>query len=395
VEKIKMDKKELLRYVGSMQQLISVRPVVYQEGRAEGLKAYEVKNDRLSFSVMAGKCLDLAEVTWQGCHMNFLSKPGLAGRNHYDTNGAEAQRSIMGGMLFTCGLENICAPCEIDGRAYPMHGRIRTTPAEHVSADVRWTEKYGDRAGADDPHCEVDDVQQAVDKTQQTVDRTQRTVDNVRAEAVISGEMREAELFGENMVLRRTVKTTYKVPEIEIRDRITNEGFRKEPMMLLYHFNVGYPFLSEACEIILPTKEVMPRDAAAAKHADAWQRMEKPSDEEPEQVFIHKLAADQEGNTFAAVINETLGLGVKLQFNRKYLPYFMQWKSIASGDYVVGLEPANASVYGKKYHLDRGDLHMLGSFETEDIALKLVFLAGDELKAVKEAAAQLVAEDKN
>ena len=106
-----MVRKELMSYVGSAQQLMSVRPVVYKEGRAEGLQAYEVKNDRLSFSVMIDKCLDIAEVNWKGYNISFLSKPGLTGRNHYDTHGAEAQRSIMGGMLFTCGLENICAPC--------------------------------------------------------------------------------------------------------------------------------------------------------------------------------------------------------------------------------------------------------------------------------------------
>lgn len=355
-----MDRKELLRYVGSMQQLVSVRPVLYREGRAQGLQAYEVKNAQLSFTVMTDKCLDIAEVNWRGYNISFLSKPGLAGRNHYDTNGEEAQRSIMGGMLFTCGLENICAPCSVNGKEYPMHGRMRTTPAEHVGADITWTQ-------GDDSQCEIN----------------------------ISGEMREAELFGENMILRRSIKTTYQVPEIRIKDCITNEGFREEPMMLLYHFNVGYPLLSEMCEIVLPTKEVIPRDAAAAQHEQAWGRMEKPADNEPEYVFLHRLASDKDGNTFAAVINEQLGIGVKLQFNQKYLPYFMQWKSIASGDYVIGLEPANSSVLGKKYHLQRGDLHTLSPFETEEIELRLTFLAGEELKKVKQEAAQLLACDKN
>lgn len=50
-----MVRKELMSYVGSAQQLMSVRPVVYKEGRAEGLQAYEVKNDRLSFSVKISK----------------------------------------------------------------------------------------------------------------------------------------------------------------------------------------------------------------------------------------------------------------------------------------------------------------------------------------------------
>ena len=40
--------------------------------------------------------------------------------------------------MFTCGLENICAPYSSQGKDYPMHGRIRTTPAEHTGAWARW-----------------------------------------------------------------------------------------------------------------------------------------------------------------------------------------------------------------------------------------------------------------
>ncbi|XCP84136.1 aldose 1-epimerase family protein [Roseburia hominis] len=346
-------KKELLSRVGSMQQLMYVRPLKYEEGRAEGMKAYEVKNGPLAFTVLADKCLDITDVSFMGCNMNFLSKPGLMGRNHFDTNGDEALRSIMGGMLFTCGLENICAPCQADGKDYPMHGRIRTTPAEHVSADAKWNgEEY---------------------------------------EAVLSGEMREAELFGENLVFRRRIETQYGKNQIHIVDEVTNEGFRAEPMMLLYHMNVGYPLLCEKSEILLPTRKVTARDAAAEGHTGNWNHMESPRDGETEYVFLHELAADEEGNTFAAVINEALGIGLKIEFNQRNLPYFMQWKSIASGDYVVGLEPANSSVYGRLYHMKQDTLHTIDAFETEQMELTLTFLQGAELQEVKKEVKKLLA----
>ena len=341
-----MDKKTLLSFVGSIQQVMHVRPVTYEEGRSRGMKAYEVKNGPLQFTVLADKCLDIAYVSFLGHNINFLSKPGLMGRNHFDTNGSEAQRSIMGGMLFTCGLENICAPCNIDGKDYPMHGRIRTTPADHVCADACWE---GD----------------------------QYTI-------TLSGEMREAELFGENLVLRRKITTAYGQNRICIEDEITNEGFRPEPMMLLYHMNVGYPFLCEDSEIIIPTRKVTPRDETAAAHIENWNKMEPPKDNEPESVFLHDMAADQEGNTFAAIVNSVLGIGLKIEYNCKELPYFMQWKSIASGDYVVGLEPANSSVYGKPYHKKENSLHMIEPFATEKKRIVLTFLTGDKLRQVKE-----------
>lgn len=52
-----MDKKSTLAFVGSMQQLASVRPVIYQEGRASNLTAYQVKNGPIQFTVMTGKAL--------------------------------------------------------------------------------------------------------------------------------------------------------------------------------------------------------------------------------------------------------------------------------------------------------------------------------------------------
>ncbi len=338
-------KKTLLSKVGSMQQLMYVRPVTYEEGRAKGMRAYEVKNGPLKFGVMADKCLDLTDVSFGGHNINFLAKPGLMGRNHYDTNGAEAQRSIMGGMLFTCGLENICAPCRINGKDYPMHGRIRTTPAEHIGARAYWEgEEYI---------------------------------------AEISGTMREAELFGENLVLQRKITTKYGENKICIEDEITNESFRTEPMMLLYHINIGYPLLCEDSEIIISTRKAIPRDETAAPYVDNWNQMEPPKDNEPEYVFLHDMVADQEGNTFAAIINKELGIGLKIEYNLRELPYFMQWKSIASGDYVVGLEPANSSVYGKQYHIEKHSLHQIEPFAVERKRLVLSFLTGSELDEVK------------
>lgn len=347
-------KKHLLSHVGNMQQLMYARPLTYEEGRARGLKAYQVKNGPLEFTVMADKCMDIAEASFCGHNISFLSKPGLMGRNHFDTNGAEAQRSIMGGLLFTCGLENICAPCRIEGKDYPMHGRIRTTPAEHTGADVCWQD--GDYR------------------------------------ITLTGEMREAELFGENLVLRRTITTVYGENKICIEDKISNEGFCPEPMMLLYHMNVGYPFLCEASRIILPTRCVQPRDEIAAAHTGDYSWMGPPKDNEPEYVFLHEMAADSQGNTFAAVLNEELGIGLKIEYNRNELPYFMQWKSTASGDYVVGLEPANSSVYGRSYHIKEHNLHMIEPFATEKKQLTLTFLTGGQLGQVKEEAEKLLEE---
>ncbi len=57
---------------------------------------------------------------------------------------------------------------------------------------------------------------------------------------------------------------------------------------------------------------------------------------------------------------------------------------------MIGLEPANSSVYGRKYHVERNDLHTLKPFEKEKIQLVFTLLEGkEELRAVREEAEQL------
>ena len=334
-----MDRK-LMKYCGSLQQLVYARPVAYKEGRAEHMNAIEAKCGDLFFHSAADKALDITDLTYKGMNMTFLAKPGLEGRNQYDTTGQEAQRSIMGGLFFTCGLENICAPCTIDGKDYPMHGRMRTTPAEHVCTDV--------------------------------------LTDGDEVRLVISGEMREAELFGENLVLRRKIESVLGENSITVTDEIENQAFRPEPLMLLYHCNMGYPFLDESCRLYVPSVKVTGREEFSEEHVDGWDRIDSPKDNEPEYVFIHEMKTDENLDTMVLVANHEQNIGLVIEFNQKNLPYFMEWKSMASGDYVLGLEPSNSSVYGKPYHVEHDSVHYLQPFEKETNVLKFSVVEGKE-----------------
>ncbi|MCH1982560.1 aldose 1-epimerase family protein [Ruminococcus sp. OA3] len=345
-----MKKKELLRKVGSIQQAAFVRPLVFSEGRAGGMRAYEIKNDHLRLQVLPDKCMDISECSYKGINLSFLAKQGLIGRMDYDTHGEEGTASLMGGMLFTCGLENTCLPCSEEENYYPMHGRIRSVPAEYTGADAYWE-------GEDYKIC-------------------------------VQGTMREAKLFGHNLTLSRKIETVYKERSFTITDKIENTSFREEPMMILYHFNIGYPFLQPGCEVVLPSQKAVPRDRAAEKDAHLWNIMEDAAENEPERVYLHELAADRQGNTFACMINRELGLGVKITFNKRYLPAFVQWKSLAAGDYVMGLEPTNSGVYGRIREGSR--LHMIRPFEQEVIRLTVSILEGeDELDAAANEANEL------
>lgn len=321
-----LTKAEILKRVGNIESLASARRIEYKSGRANGLSAYEVRCGRLQFSVLTGKCMDIGGFYLDGVPLHFLAKPGTMAAD-YLPDGPNAARSIMGGLLVTCGLTNV-GPFETleNGRTQPQHGYIRTTPAENDGARGYWD--------GDDYRIEL------------------------------FGEMRETALFEQNLVLRRSITTKLGDPAIIIRDEIENEGASEAPLMLLYHFNAGYPLLGENTKLIVNAESTTPRDDAA-KAGMAQQSpfaFGLPADDFAEQVFYHKLR-EQDGYSHATLYNEPRELALRIDYSAAELPEFCHWKSRASGDYVVGLEPANCRPEGLKKQRESGELRMLAPGE--------------------------------
>lgn len=337
-----MNKRELLSLCGSIEQVAGVRRAEYQDGRASALRCALVKSGPLEYALMLDKCLDPAWITYRGVNLSVLTKPGLQGRNPYDTAGAEAVRSVMGGAMFTCGLDNVHGNRQVDGVEYPVHGRMRTTPAEKVGMDA-WFD-------GDDYRIQV------------------------------RGEMRQGKIFGENMVLRRTVETVYGSRTIRIRDEIENQGFAPEPLCFLYHCNAGYPLLAPGTRVLLPDKSCTPRDSDAERGMEQRFVMGAPRAGEPEQVFQHVLAADENGNTFGAFVNDELGLGLCIRWNVRQIPFMTQWKSAAAGDYAAALEPTNVGFAGRG-----GQVQSLEPFETRVNELSFTVIEGrDEIRGLEQ-----------
>lgn len=327
-----MDHDELNRKTGHLQQLCSIRKVRYQGDAADLQTAYLVENGRLTFTISASLGMDMAELRAGGVNLCHITKPGWL------ANSADYANFIPGGMFFTCGLKNVGPQTAGE----PAHGRQRFLSAENCSQFVGY-----------------------------------------EAETLLLrlyGEVREAGLFSKNLLRKRTITTKYDSGTIVIRDEIENQGFADEEIMLLYHFNAGYPLLDEGTEFIAPSKTQTPRDAAsqAARGESSLFIMDAPRDCYPEQVFYHDLTADQYGNTFCALKNSRLGVALKLSFNKNELPFFTQWKSIASGDYVLGMEPGNCHVEGMDKERERGTLCVLKAGETRSYTVTLDVLSEEE-----------------
>lgn len=257
---------------------------VYTE---RGEKLIFADNGCLSFTVLCDRGMDIYSLRHKGTNISFLSKNGLNGFN------GEFESRFEGGLLYTCGLDTV------GGRKPPVHGKIHNIPA-------RITGVTADETGI----C-------------------------------ISGYARQSGLFGENLVLYRTIKTDYASGLLKIENEIVNEGFTDAEYCLLFHTNFGYPFLDDGAEIIADVTSTVPRTKHAEEGLSDCFKITAPRAGEEERVYFHKVKT---GNI--SIVNKSLAKRVQVKYNSDALPHFIEWKSMASGDYALGIEPSTTTLDG-------------------------------------------------
>jgi hypothetical protein len=302
------------------------------DGKADGLKVIDIDNGNgLFVTLLEGRCLDIASVKYKGVNISFLAKAGYVEASHTNVMHGEFERYFQAGMLYTCGLSTFGPASIKDGATMPAHGRIGITPASDVSASVDW--------------------------------------DN--GVIKVSGDMTQAALFGQNLTLHREITIPLFGGDINIEDTVTNNGFTDEDMMILYHFNFGYPMLSEHLKISVDNSKVEPRDEAAASGVDKWNTFEAPTPARPEEVFYHYPVKGKEGLTRVNLVNDEINIKAQIAFDTDELPELVQWKSMMSGDYALGIEPATARVGGYSAEKEAGRVITLAPDESRTFHLTL------------------------
>jgi len=270
------------RRIGNPAQLCEAMRVTATDGPARGADLIYVSNGRLNFVLNASNCLDILRLWHGGTNIGFLTKNGL-----YTAND-DFSRTFPAGMLYTCGLDNIGAR-----EGFKIHGRIHSVPA--AIKELRADEKG----------------------------------------VKIVGEIRLTELFGENITVTRTVTTSFGSGKLDLHDEIVNNGFKTEKYCILYHVNAGYPLVDDGAEIVGQFDESIARTPWAEKNIGGMFKIDPPSDDIDEMVFFHRQSVPS-----VAIANKKLGKKMTLTYSKDTLPCLIEWKSMGSGDYCIGLEPS-------------------------------------------------------
>ncbi len=284
--------------INNIEQICSVKRLQYSSGRAKGIEILLVNNGRLCFELIVDKCLDIGSLYHKGVNIGFLTAGGINAGEH------DFQHAFNGGFLYTCGLDSL------SNKSLPFHGRIHNTPAEIEKIEVN---------------------ENGIE---------------------IVGTVKQVTLFGEKLTLKRTIKTAVNSDELEVSDEITNTDYVDTQYCILYHTNIGYPMLDEGVTVSAPITSTTPINEFSASKQKSCFVMDEPSPGLKENVYFHTV---EKGDV--TVKNEKLGKEVNITYNEKVLPYLIQWKSMMSGAYALGIEPCTTMLgdYFEKTTIKAGE----------------------------------------
>ncbi len=340
----KSEERQLRVKANDLRGLMSVKDYLYNDGPSRGMRAFDLKNGRgMDVTVLADRGLDIPALYYKGVNLALNNKVAVSSPYLYhEDGGREFVRHFYGGLLTTCGLTYAGSSTDDDGRALGVHGRADHIPAENVSAG---TEYDGDEA-----------------------------VLRVR------GQVREARAFGEHLRLTREITLRTESNCLEIHDVIENLGFVTAPLMMIYHINFGYPMLDTGAMVYVNSGKMEPRTDFAREKMGTWDLIEEPEPGREEQCYFHTQFAD--GDAFAMLHNEKLGLAAAVHFDPRKLPLLCQWKMMCAGDYCLGLEPTTSGVASREDSRKQGILQHLEPGEAKEWTVRVELL--DDADKIRE-----------
>lgn len=276
----------LADWTGDRRQLASVRRIILDEGVERGVAALAFSTGGgLDFWVLTDRAMDIGPLWWDG---RPVAWQGPGGFRHPalvdpDAEGGYGFSRGFSGFLMTAGLDHSRHPA--DGR--PHHGRLPFLPAR--------LRAYGENFDAEEPHlfCE--------------------------------GEIAQWRHGHEHLSLRRRIEAPVGGTSLVIRDRVTNRGATPQRHALLYHVNVGHPFLCPGAKI---TGTASPFNTPLSEP-----RMDALSTS-----ACIPAVAGVDGLADLRLVRPD-GKHLRVAFRMETLPYAQAWTDLRPGTYVASLEP--------------------------------------------------------
>jgi galactose mutarotase-like enzyme len=326
----------------------SIRWRTLRGGVSEGVDVVELDNGQLSLSILPTRGMGIWKGRFHDLPLEWKSPverpvhPAFV--NQLDRGGIGWLHGF-NELLCRCGLSFLGPPGEDQGEKLTLHGRIANLPAHRVEVRV-------DTSGP--------------------------------GSLEVSGVVDECSMFGPRWRMTSTFRLEAGSNRCSIVDEITNLGGQPAELSLLYHINIGRPFLEPFASYSVPSIEVAPRNDRAAEGIDTFQVYGAPTAGFAEQVYFHTPMAAADGWSTALLANAGGHAGFAVHFQTRQLPTFSVWKNtIAEADgYVTGLEPGINFPNFRPFERQQGRLPKIqpGQSYRSELALEVA----DTLESVRQ-----------
>ena len=316
-------------YIGNTSQLASVRRLTVAEGKAKGTGIIEVKTaGGLELEILPDSGLDIGSARYRGVPVSWMCKNGYDSPAVFNPHESEFSCNFPGGLLYTCGLRNVGSGCRDGSDWHTTHGKYHSLAAEQICAEIDG--------------------------------------DNI----IVRGVIRETALFGYVLEVRRTITAPVFGASVTVSDITSNLTPNDEELMRIYHCNFGYPLLSEHARLYFPEdRATLPRSEFAKTGLGREGEFDRPADNEPERVFFHLMKNEYR----VRLDNPEVGIRMDFSWSGDTLPILSEWRSMASGDYVLGLEPTNTYIMGRAAERANGTLQVLKAFDSVKTEVRIAF----------------------
>ncbi|MHB1347817.1 MAG: aldose 1-epimerase family protein [Candidatus Humimicrobiaceae bacterium] len=337
-----MSQKEIMDRIGDISQLGGIKSYELNDGSSRGVRAIDIKTAAgLDMTVAVDRCLDISYLSYKSVPISWRSAMPITHPSYFESKWDEWLRNFYGGLFTTCGFTYAGSPCIDEGIELNIHGRAANLPGYNVCSETVWE-------------------------------------DNT-FKFHVSGKVREVKHGGEKIELSRKITTIMDEPRIIIEDRIKNIGSVKSPLMMLYHFNIGYPIISETSELVEPEADISTKDDISKNNSANFKNFASPTQDCKDELFFHDIEPDSKGYGNIAIVNEKFndgeGIGIWLKYKKDTLPNLTQWKLLRSGgEYVCGLEPGNNFVTTRAQARAEGTLNYILPDEEKTYKLEFAVL---------------------
>jgi hypothetical protein len=303
-------REQLLARVGRLEQVAGIRLIEGGDGAERGVRMLRCATGAgFDFEILVDRGFDIGGAWIGGRPLAWSSPVGLVGPWYCEPEGIGWFRGFPGGLVSTCGLDHTLLGGPDDAtvfnyphratETYGLHGRYTGLPARLAGYGASW----------DGDDCVL----------------------------WAEGEVLQAALFGEQLLLRRRVEADLGGVSLRIADTVTNVGPTPCPHMMLYHCNVGFPVVDAGAELIYPAG---PGTCVSTASSPGYRHLAGPSATFVEECYEHDMRAGPDGLAGAAVVNRALGLGVFQRYQRSALPRHITWRQLGTRAYVVAMEPS-------------------------------------------------------